>query len=279
MPASKKRTDATETTAALHDTAAWIRKKDPDVVVLQEIDDDRSRPGKKGVNEQLRRLARLINADGASMAAGSRNKDGDLYDNAIMTRNGFKLRQNHAVDLPDKEYDRDRALGAAGVRTPDGQDLTVLYTHTTTRGNSNKDLQDQLDAIGEATRTIRATGKLRYEDSVTGESRVARNLSRDNVVLAGDFNALAPRVYDSIGRDTLRDVADDPQILADPTRARAASAPSHKDRRIDHIFTAPGMQVSNAFVEDVTANEVKDDGVTDHRGVIADVLLAPPEAS
>lgn len=278
VPASKKRTDAAETTAALRDTAAWIRKQDPDVVVLQEVDDDRARAGKGGVNEQLRRLSKLIDADGASMAAGMKTAEGDLYDNAIMTRNGFKLRQNHSADLPDKEYFMDRALGVADVRTPEGQDLTVLYTHTTTRGFSNNDLQAQLDAIGGAARTIRATGKLQYDDSVTGASRVARNLSRDNVVLAGDFNALAPRVSAAIGPDALRDAADDPQILADPARAQAAHAPSHKDRRIDHIFVAPGMQVDDTFVEDVTANEVKNDGVTDHRGVIADVLLAPSGA-
>lgn len=95
VPASlprKEGADSTESKKALRDTIAFIKRQNPDVLVLQELDNDVSgRQAAHGVPRQLEQLARGVDATGSGMASWTRMPGGNGYDNAVITRNGFRL--------------------------------------------------------------------------------------------------------------------------------------------------------------------------------------------
>lgn len=243
--------DAGEREAALADVVRYVREVDPDVVLVQEVDDDRARPGKGGVSEQHARLASLLGASDAAYAAATLGASGDRYGIAIYARNGIELDRERAVTLPHTPGFEARQLLLATARLPDGQSLTVANTHL---DHTGRDRPRQLAALAREAAAL---------DGVA--------------LLGGDLNDTTPVVDDALRGTRMANVL---SLVADDEPTGTAHAPSFRDRRIDHLFLTRQLQLRDTWVEDVPMHQLGEGvGVTDHRAVVADVRLpSPPNA-
>ena len=284
VPASKDRKEgpnSTESFAALKDVADFIKRENPDVIVLQELDNDvTGRDAKYGVNKQLARLAELVGATGKAMAPWKHMKGGNGYDNAIITRNGFKVDENVSVKLPVNgraKNDNPRSVGIADVIAPDKKThLNMLYTHATPHGDAGaqKSRAAQLSYMAELVKDLK-DGKLRVRDLSTNRMVNFRSAKNASTIVGGDLNTGQRTADRYLERGTgLRNVID---LAKNKRRADDGTILKRGGRvggRIDHLYFSKGTRVRDAYVRTVTEKRVKDRvGVTDHRAVIADVRL------
>lgn len=284
VPASKERTEgkkSTESFAALKDVADFIKRENPDVVVLQELDNDvTGRDAKYGVNKQLDRLASLVGATGKAMSSWKHMKGGNGYDNAIITRNGFKVDENVSVKLPvsgQAQNDNPRSVGIADVIAPDKKThVNVLYTHATPHNDkgAQKSRAMQLDYMADLVRDLK-DGKLRVRDLTTNKMVNYRSKANAATIVGGDLNAKQSTADRYLEKKTgLRNVID---LARNKRRADDGSLIRSGGKiggRIDHLYFGKNTRVHDAYVKTVPEKRVKDrTGVTDHRAVIADVTL------
>ncbi|MFZ9889023.1 MAG: endonuclease/exonuclease/phosphatase family protein [Myxococcota bacterium] len=287
VPASLERRegpDATESLAALRDVAAYIRKKDPDVIVLQELDHDVAGPqSRHGVPAQLDRLAALVGATSKAMAPAQFDRRGNAYDNAILTRNGFTIEDNISVPLAVNTRRGGntgaRSVGVADVVAPDGEThMNVLYTHTSPHAEGAGDRRVQLQQIARIVDDLR-DGELSAPDVTRNGERVTLHSARGAAtVVGGDLNTDKARADRGLrkGKAGLENIIDG--VPAGQRRRAAAGSFIRADgqigARLDHLYVSRGVDVLRALVEAVEANEVRDRrGVTDHRAVIAAVAI------
>lgn len=282
VPASlprKEGADSTESKKALRDTIAFIKRQNPDVLVLQELDNDVSgRQAAHGVPRQLEQLARGVDATGSGMASWTRMPGGNGYDNAVITRNGFRLDDVVSVPLSVKNRTgntKPRSVGAADVVTPDGsRHLNVLFTHSTPGPEGAKSRDAQLRAIARLARDLK-DGSASVFDLNQGKRVTLRTSRNAATIVGGDLNSTQrfadPRLERRTGLQNVIDRA--------PNRARAAAGSFTTEAgkpagRIDHLYVSKDLTVRDAFVRSVTRNEVRDPrGVSDHRAVIAELRL------
>jgi len=196
--------------------AATIRRAEPDVVVLQEVDRGWFL---NGGHDTLRRLA----GDVHMRYVFSPSTD-ELMGEAILTRVPFADVQ--VTPLPRAGVPMRAATLSAVLDIPGGPDLAVVTTHL------------HLGSAGVAKRQVVAVA-----DVVEGH----RESGRD-VVLAGDFNLeptdgrLAPLL--TVLEDGLRRWRPTPTYPADdPTSQR------------DHVFVSPGLSTSGLDVDDSLASD------------------------
>lgn len=284
VPGSKERREgkrSTESMKALQDVADFIKKHNPDVIVLQELDNDvTGKEAKHGVNRQLDRLAKLVGATGKAMASWKHMKGGNGYDNAIITRNGFKIEENVSVKLPvskKAKNDNPRSVGVADVVAPDRKThINVLYTHTTPHGDkgAKKTRAAQLKLINKLVRDLR-DGTMRVRDLTTNKMVTFRSKKNAATMVGGDLNATQGFADRYLEKNTrLRNVID---MARNKGRANDGTILKKKGKvgsRIDHWYFSKGIKVKDAYVRTVTEKRVKDKvGVTDHRAVIAELKL------
>ncbi|MGV3624139.1 MAG: LysM peptidoglycan-binding domain-containing protein [Archangium sp.] len=284
VPASKDRTEgrnSTESFEALKDVADFIKKQNADVIVLQELDNDvTNKDAKYGVNKQLDRLATLVGATGKAMSSWKHMKGGNGYDNAIITRNGFKLDENVSVKLPvsgKAQNDNPRSVGVADVIAPDKKThVNVLYTHATPHNDrgAQKSRELQLERMADLVRDLK-DGKLRVRDLTTNTVVNYRSKANAATIVGGDLNARQPTADRHLEKNTgLRNVID---LAKNKRRADDGSLLRRGGSiggRIDHLYFGKDTRVHDAYVKTVTEKRVKDrTGVTDHRAVIAEVTL------
>lgn len=248
VPDGLKLGDAGEREAVLADVVRYVREVDPDIVLVQEVDDDRARPGKGGVTEQHARLATMLAASDSAYAAATRSAAGDRYGIAIYARNGIDLEGERAVTLPHTPGFEARQLLLATARTPDGRSLDVANTHL---DHTGRDRPRQLEALA------------REVGAIDGA-----------LLLGGDLNDLTDVVDDALSGTRLTNVL---SLVAADESTGTAAAPTYRDRRIDHVLVTPQVTLRDTWVEDVPMRAVDEGvGVTDHRAVVADVHLPSP---
>jgi endonuclease/exonuclease/phosphatase family metal-dependent hydrolase len=285
IPASKSLKNSNESFKALKDVADFIKKQNPDVLVLQELDNDVTGPkAKSGVNKQLERLAKLVGATDSAMGLRTYNKKGNGFGNALITRNGFKIDDNVSVALPVDEQARNhtpRTVGIADVIAPDSSThVNVLYTHTTPfKDKHAKDAREaQIDKMAKLVKDLK-DGKLRVRDVNTNCMVNFESSANAATIVGGDFNVgqrAADRLERGTGLKNVIDLAKDRGRANDGTYLKRENGKTKVGERLDHLYFSSGTKVSDAFVRTVTKKRVHDKvGVTDHRAVIADVDLPP----
>lgn len=107
----------------LNRIAAVIRGVNPDIVALQEVDQNVSRSGKVDQAAELARLTNMQYAFGDNILLG-----GGKYGNAILSRFPIAKFRNHK--LPNLENGEQRGVLEADIRFPSSWDrLTFFATH------------------------------------------------------------------------------------------------------------------------------------------------------
>ncbi len=323
VPRSPELGDEHEDVEALYDVADYINTLDADVVMVQEVDDDKDRDGKEGVNHQADILFELLDADDMAFTPalqyGDDRENGDEYGTAIYTRNGYEITQAHNVDLNNPHQNEDRSVGIAEIESPDGAHFTVLNAHTSNNADDDGDQAAQIAQVANIVQTIQNNGgSLNYRDAITGERIQASGLPVDAMVVGGDFNAEPETVNAAMEEAHLSEdnfvpvnvldsdwVADEVERiedidnfddLVDAAENFSALQPTYAPntnfdqwlggfagnfvrdtftdaKRIDQLYTGPGVDVTGTYVGSVPADEVGDGPVTDHRPVILDVDL------
>ena len=273
--------------AALDRIAEVVRREHPDVVLLQEVGDFSPL---SGFHDQLEVLAERLHPTSAVSAMSGRRISGRGKGTAVFTFNGHKiddarnlriddangegvkrriggvygmwreLRQNPETERKDLTGYHPRNAIDALVVTPQGQKVRVVSTHLSgvgaySGGNRTNSQRDQLDPLAAA---------LGQWDGPT--------------VLAGDFNVGAStdegdREREVLGAAGLVDVADTLGLPHD-SRERI-SLPDRNDpttgKRLDRIYASRGLDVRRMHVAESTAS--------DHRPVVADIVLPSAETT
>lgn len=185
----------------LERTAAVLRRLDPDVVALQEVDQGVARSGGEDQAARLGELLGMHHAFGAFM-----DYQGGHYGMAILSR--CAIRRVDPVRLPDGN--EPRVALAVELERPSGDalPLTVVNVHF-----------DWVEDDGY--RYAQAQEVARYVDGVAGP-----------LVLLGDFN-------DQPGSRTLALFRGRVREAAKPADRRLTFPSDTPEREIDYIFVAP----------------------------------------
>lgn len=283
VPANKpNRRPADEDIAQLRDVARYVNSIDADVVLVQEVVNHPLMTWPNRVAEQASVLAHLIGADDMAFTPAFESFDGTREGTAIYTRNGFDL--SHAVNirLPDGVATQERGAGIAKVVAPDGTAFTVVNTHLAHLADNALARSRQLATISKALVDMRDGGDFTYTERLGGKRATAKEFVADRIVLGGDLNASqsnrddAKNSPDEILHDaglvhvnTLLRTSPDPDVRA---KLPDANRPTAGDRRIDHLYSS-GFAAHDATVAKVPSHHLpKKVPVTDHNGVIADLV-------
>lgn len=223
-------------------TAGVIKRANPDLVALQEVDNGTKRCG--GVDEaaELGRLTGMHAAFGEAMPFG-----GGQYGDAVLSR--FPIEQTARHALP---YSKDReprqalevrvnvpAPASSGGKPRSGRSVRFMSTHW-------DHLDDDTDRISQA----KAIVEIAASDPATP------------LIMAGDLNTQP-------GSAALAALG--PDWLDTTSAAPAPSFPSDKPKiRIDFIFPRPASQWRV-----VSAEVINEPEASDHRPVLAVVELLP----
>lgn len=265
--------------ADLAAVAETIRRENPDVVVLQEVDDQLPLTG---FRDQTGDLAEQLGATGGAFVPASQRVTGRQKGNAILTFHGVTVEAARGLATGDLRGDGmwRRTVGAgaalvrglgidvpgtgiygawhprtpldAMVRTPEGELVRVLSVHLsgTGKGSGGSEGDSQADELGAIVPTLAAW------DGPT--------------VVAGDFNVKSQteagaRERAMLGSAGLRD--------AFTTRGLAQDDPERLSFRgsttmaIDRVYASGGMLVGSArVVRDGPAS-------SDHYPLVADLAM------
>lgn len=256
VPKGVDRYNVNESRDALLDTAAWINEVNPDVVMLQEVEND-SRPD--GLGDQLAQLSELVGATDARMAARTGRASAQI-DNALITRNGVEIRTAGNIELKPGGA-QNRSTGIATIHTPAGADATVLFTHLNPGVEGRETRHEHLLYLATLVHDLRTHGVTTFQSRDTREAARFEGDVDDPIIIAGDFNAHADEI--------------DPLLAC--TGLVNADAASEGARRpgfgIDNIYATEGVRVLDTHKATVPALHVQGHPVTDHPSVIADLLI------
>ena len=180
--------------------AGVIRSAEPDLVALQEVDQDTHRTG--GVDQP----AELARRTGLHVAFGSNlSYEGGGYGNAVLSRLPIKRHRNHAI--PSFDDGEQRGVLEAEVELPGGQRLVLLATHLDHRGDDHERVA-----------------------SAEFIARLAAAHPQLPLLLAGDLN-------DTPGSTTMRVIE---QTWSLPPGEPLATIPSARPlRQIDYVLFRP----------------------------------------
>lgn len=272
VPGSLPLGDENEDIRALQDVSEYIRKTNADVVLMQEVDDDRAREGKLGVTDQFTKLSAMMGANTAHMTPAVLHANGDRYGTAIFTRNGFSLTRTFNVDLPNALHEN-RSAGISEVRAPGGSTVTVVNTHLANGRKGAADRVVQIAEISRAIESIRATGAATFTEALTHKRLTVNGLPQNAVIFGGDLNSASPPVDRAVSKSALHNTMFDPDIMRDPVKRNKARKPTSGNNRIDHIYLSNTMSLTDTWVDDVPTKALPKGPVTDHRAVVADIKI------
>ncbi len=272
-------------TATFEEVARVIADEDPDVILLQEVDDGAARTDGE---DQLARLLEQLSDDYACHASAFYWKAAFVPHPSIMGSVGMKLstvsryRIDEATrhqlarmpnDLLTRQFDIRRATLETRLPITDGEDLVLLNTH--------------LDAFAQGTdtmqRQVAQTRDLLDELTDAGQPWV----------LGGDLNLLPPgRQYDDLRAPQQAYYQPDSElgVLTDAYDAvpslEEANGPDRQewfthypndpavdgpDRTIDYLFHAPNVSLGNHAVRSEDTLDI-----SDHLPVVATYTLPEP---
>jgi endonuclease/exonuclease/phosphatase family metal-dependent hydrolase len=270
---------ASERDANVHQLERAIASYDPDVVMLQEVENGYERNGKSNQWDMLRTDDRLGATDGVY--------GDDTLGSGILTRNGFTIDDN--ADGRNRTAHQSLSIEgeafAAPVRAPKregGSRFTAVSTHQ--RGDELPGFRDDL---------LQDIHDGKAVDPELGQNGPTGKLPR-RLIVAGDFNEHTTTVEDALAPVGLQDVqtrmglsTDDPRRLSFPDTDGTSAFESvtgalglsdELPRDIDHILVDGDTKVRSA---EVRVPRFDNDGVvgaelSDHRPMIADVQLSAP---
>ncbi len=264
-PAGKGITPGNESIQGLRDIAAYVNSIDPDVVMVQEINDRQSKVGDPGLSPVTSVMAHLIGATDMAYTPGA-GGSGSRRGTAIFTRNGFTIEQAHNVDIPDRGDPARRSAGVAVVQPPDGRPaFSVISTHMSHMANmaASQRRHDQLAELDRIAGAIRTGGEFSYRSPGGGQSRAA-GFPQDHILLGGDLNTTQG------GRNGKLDSADAQLASSGLRHANDLYGRGNVRPRIDHIY-AYGFGATSSALQGVAANELQSGSPTDHPGYVTDL--------
>lgn len=218
--------------------AAVIRREQPDVVALQELDVGRLRSG--GV-DQARHIAERLGM--ASHFHAAFRVQEEEYGDALLSPLPMRLVRAGSLPRPagsPKVIERRGAQWVA-VALPDGRELQVINTHL---GLVPLEQRGQVDAL--------------LGPEWTGDPAFAQGPS----VLLGDFNATSR--YAAYRRLAARLKDAQKSFAAEPVRTFPARLPM---LRIDHVFTAGAVTALDAWAPNTALARI----ASDHLPLCVDV--------
>jgi len=225
--------------------ARVIARERPDVICLQELDQERTRSG--GVN-QVAVIARRLRADYRFHAVA--NVDDGRFGNAVLSHYPLRLMGAgplpSAVRMKDMFHLEDR--GAVWVALEvGGRTLNIINTHLS---------------------ILQHERRLQTE-ALLGPRWLAHPDCRDPVILTGDFNA-SPDSWTMRRLRTRLRVAIPPERKERELRTWSGRVPL---RRIDHVLVSEGIHVVGAYVPRTELSRV----ASDHLPLVVDLLCRFPE--
>lgn len=242
--------------------AKYIKQADPDVIMLQELDQG---TGRAHGQDTLAEIARRVGATDTQFAKAI-DHDGGRYGIGLMTRKGASIpdrpdgtNQHTVVRLPksdDPAADREQRVAlVAPVELPDGGRFTAISTHATTKAAGRS---AQLDAL----RAVAIDAK----DGSTGRGAGLPDDLPRTVVMAGDFNTRQPNIDRHLRGSGVRHVNDRVDGLG--------------MLGIDHMYVSDNVEVRSAQLDQPAVidrrrwwNPFDDVRATDHPALLAHLLI------
>jgi endonuclease/exonuclease/phosphatase family metal-dependent hydrolase len=200
----------------------FLRKHDPDVVLLQEIDQGTRRSGDTMQAELLAAELGYFHYFAKAM-----DYDGGAYGTAMLSR--WPLRETQTIRLYHEGGTEQRTLSAAVLQSPGGA-ILLLNTH------------------------LGLTPAQRARQTAEIAAFVEKNLRRMPIVLAGDFNA-TPEADEMRPIYALLRDAGAPDNRLVPPGDRSTSPALSPSRTIDYIFVSPEIQVLETRVIQVLLSD------------------------
>lgn len=183
--------------------AAIIRDARPDLVALQEVDQNLPRTGKVDQSAELARLTGMQVAFG-----GNYQFDGGDYGNAVLSRRPISSRKNHRLPMPTPG--EPRGVLEVEVELNGGESLVLLATHLDHRP-LDRSRRESAEAI----------------------NRLVADNRRQLALLAGDMNAVPEsEVLKILG--SFWHASDSKPLLTSP-----AASPR---RQIDYVLVRPASR-------------------------------------
>jgi endonuclease/exonuclease/phosphatase family metal-dependent hydrolase len=276
-----ERPSATDITNTLHAIAKQIKQQNPDVILLQEVDDGAKRTG---YADQLAQLLALLPSDYACHASSMYWQASYVPHPRIMGAVGTKLSviSKYKItaatriqlslipqDPINQLFNFKRALLDVRLAVNGGDELAVLNTHLSAFSKGTYALQKQINQIDRHLKTL--------------------NGSKTPWIIGGDFNLLPPNAYASLAKEQRTNYETASAITtlyknhsAIPSLLETQSKQPQQwfsyfpndprvtkpDRTIDYYFYSPQLTRVNAFVE-----QNKSLTVSDHMPIIASFML------
>jgi len=276
-----ERPSSNDVTKTLHGLAALITQQDPDIILLQEVDDGAKRTD---YADQLDQLLALLPNDYACHSSSFYWKASYVPHPRIMGAVGTKLsiiskykimsatRTQLSLipqDPINQLFNLKRALQEVRLPVEGANELVILNTHLSAFSKGTGTLERQIKQIN---------GRLQ-----------SLNNSKKPWVISGDFNLLPPNTYSLLTKEQRRYHEKNSAIKAlyqqylaipslDNTKSEHRQAwftysPNNAhtklpDRTIDYYFYSPQLSMKNAFVE-----QDKSLSLSDHMPLIASFTL------
>ncbi len=277
-----ERPSSSDIASTLRAVARVIQKEDPDIILLQEVDDGARRTG---YEDQLEKLLALLPKVYVCNTSAYYWKASFVPHPRIMGSVGMKLstiskykigeaKRHQLARIPEdpvtRQFTLKRAILEARFPQTDGKTLAVLNVH--------------LDAFAQGTRTMQQ----QVEQTVS----LLKKLSREGLhwVIGGDFNLLPPGGgYDHLVESEKKYYNPDTELAAIFRLFRGipglkeVRGPEYKkwfthfpnkdtitrpDRTIDYIFISNDIQLGDHYVRQNDTLEI-----SDHLPVVAEVKL------
>lgn len=216
--------------------ARVIARAHPDVICLQELDQSRTRSGRV---DQIAAIATSLQTDYHFHAVAE--VDDGRFGNAVLSSHPLRLVAAGALPgLKTVPRLEDRGVIWVAIEI-DGQDINIFNTH--------------LSILGQERRL--------QVDALMGRQWLGHPDCRGPVVLCGDFNA-------STRSGTLRRIEERLLNVASTGRSNPALytwSSRIPMRRIDHVFTSPGLNVKGAHAPRNRLTQV----ASDHLPLVVDL--------
>jgi endonuclease/exonuclease/phosphatase family metal-dependent hydrolase len=229
---------------APHRIARVVARERPDVVCLQELDQERTRSG--GI-DQVAVIARQLRADYRFHAAAE--VDDGRFGNAVLS--AFPIRFVAADALPAAERAKDMF---------NLEDRGVLWVELALNGATIQILNTHLSILQHERRI--------QVEALLGEQWLGHPDCRGPVILAGDFNASpdswSVRRVESRLRNAVPPDRDDRDL-----RTWSGRMPL---RRIDHVFVGEDVRVEDLHVPRNRLSRV----ASDHLPMVVDLICRVP---